>query len=76
MSFCKTGLANEEVQADGTHERCGTVVTEKLLPQWNMRITDYADRLLADLDSEKLDWPRGIFGNAEKLDWQERGLQN
>ena len=59
--FCKTGLANEEVQADGTHERCGTVVTEKLLPQWNMRITDYADRLLADLDSEKLDWPRGIL---------------
>ena len=48
--FCLTGLANEEVQADGTHERCGTVVTEKLLPQWNMRITDYADRLLKDLD--------------------------
>lgn len=59
--FCLTGLANEEVQADGTHERCGTTVTQKLLPQWNMRITDYADRLLADLDSKELDWPKGIL---------------
>lgn len=59
--FCKTGLANEEVQADGTHERCGTAVTQKLLPQWNMRITDYADRLLSDLDSKELDWPKGIL---------------
>ncbi|MBI2325972.1 leucine--tRNA ligase [Candidatus Collierbacteria bacterium] len=59
--FCKTGLANEEVQADGTHERCGTAVTQKLLPQWNMRITDYADRLLADLESKELDWPKGIL---------------
>ncbi|MFZ2202755.1 MAG: class I tRNA ligase family protein, partial [Microgenomates group bacterium] len=72
--FCKTGLANEEVQADGTHERCGTVVTEKLLPQWNMRITDYADRLLADLDSEKLDWPRGILEMQKNWIGKDRGL--
>src|SRR3990167_2525561 len=65
--FCKTGLANEEVQADGTHERCGTAVTQKLLPQWNMRITDYADRLLKDLDTVGLDWPEGIL--AMQRNW-------
>ncbi|HBD02265.1 MAG: Leucine-tRNA ligase [Microgenomates group bacterium GW2011_GWC1_46_16] len=58
---CKTGLANEEVMADGTHERCGTVTGKKNLPQWVMKITDYAERLLTDLDNEQLDWPRGIL---------------
>lgn len=47
---CKTGIANEEVLSDGTHERCGTVTGKKLLPQWVMRITSYAERLLHDLD--------------------------
>ncbi len=65
--FCLTGLANEEVQVDGTHERCGTAVTQKLLPQWCMRITDYADRLLADLDTVGLDWPEGIL--AMQKNW-------
>ncbi len=58
---CLTGLANEEVLGDGTHERCGTIVGKKLLPQWVMKITDYAERLLEDLDKEKLDWPKGII---------------
>ena len=57
---CLTGLANEEVMADGTHERCGTVVGKKSLPQWVMKITSYAQRLLDGLD-EGLDWPRGIL---------------
>lgn len=56
---CKTGLANEEVEADETHERCGTVVTQRMLPQWVMRITDYSDRLLDGLIG--LDWPKGIL---------------
>ncbi len=56
---CLTGLANEEVEADGTHERCGTVVTQRMLPQWVMRITDYSDRLLDGLIG--LDWPKGIL---------------
>ena len=47
---CKTGIANEEVLGDGTHERCGTATGKKLLPQWVMRITEYAERLLTDLD--------------------------
>ena len=51
---CKTGLANEEV-VDGKCERCGTAVTKKNLRQWMLKITEYADRLLDDL--QELDWP-------------------
>lgn len=50
---CKTGLANEDLDGN-TCERCGTIVEKKKLKQWTIRITDYADRLLNDLD--KLDW--------------------
>lgn len=56
-SSCKTGLANEEVIA-GACERCGTMVEKKYLKQWILKITEYADRLLADL--EGLDWPKKI----------------
>ncbi|KUO96804.1 leucine--tRNA ligase [Ferroacidibacillus organovorans] len=54
---CKTGLANEEV-VDGACERCGSEVTKKNLNQWMLRITAYAERLLADLDS--LEWPEKV----------------
>ncbi len=57
--FCKTGLAEEEVLANGTHERCGNPITRKELPQWIFRITTYADRLLEDL--KDLNWPQGIL---------------
>ncbi len=57
--FCKTGLAEEEVLSEGTHERCGKPITRKTLPQWVFRITSYADRLLEDLKG--LDWPQGII---------------
>ncbi|MEN9881514.1 MAG: leucine--tRNA ligase [Candidatus Parcubacteria bacterium] len=50
---CKTGLANEDLE-NGQCERCGSEVEKKPLRQWTIRITDYADRLLTDLD--KLDW--------------------
>jgi leucyl-tRNA synthetase len=50
---CLTGLANEEV-VDGACDRCGTPVTRRNLRQWILKITAYAERLLADL--EKLDW--------------------
>ena len=46
---CKTGLANEDVE-DCKCERCGTVVEQKPLRQWVLKITDYADRLLEGLD--------------------------
>lgn len=50
---CKTGLANEDVE-DGKCERCGTPVEKKPMRQWVIRITDYADRLLNDLDAQVL----------------------
>ncbi len=56
---CKTGLANEDLESDGTCERCGSVVEKKPMRQWVLKITDYADRLLADLDTLPK-WPEGV----------------
>ncbi|MFT5200642.1 MAG: leucyl-tRNA synthetase [Candidatus Aldehydirespiratoraceae bacterium] len=53
-----TVLANEEITADGRSERGNYPVFRRPLRQWMMRITSYADRLLADLDL--LDWPDSI----------------
>jgi len=52
-----TVLANEQV-IDGRCERCGTPVEVRQLEQWFFRITEYADRLLDDL--EKIDWPEYV----------------
>ncbi|MCQ2572580.1 MAG: leucine--tRNA ligase [Treponema sp.] len=54
---CLTGLANEEVK-EGKCERCGAIVTHKTIRQWILKITEYAERLLEDLDS--LDWPESV----------------
>jgi len=54
---CKTGLANEEVK-EGHCERCGSQVYRRNLRQWVLKITDYAERLLEDVD--KLDWPEPV----------------
>ncbi len=61
VNFCPalgTVLANEEVH-DGKYIETGDDVEKRLLKQWMLRITDYADRLDADLDS--LDWPPGVL---------------
>jgi leucyl-tRNA synthetase len=52
-----TVLANEEVK-DGRYVETGDPVERRVMRQWMLRITSYADRLLADL--EDLDWPEGI----------------
>ncbi|MCH7517090.1 MAG: leucine--tRNA ligase [Bacteroidetes bacterium] len=52
----QTVLANEQVQSDGTCERCGTTVIQKNLSQWFFKITDYAEELLGGLD--KINWPK------------------
>ncbi|PIR03208.1 MAG: hypothetical protein COV60_01530, partial [Candidatus Magasanikbacteria bacterium CG11_big_fil_rev_8_21_14_0_20_43_7] len=63
---CKTVLANEQVVEkqstdDGRRttvnvcERCGTEIIQREMEQWYLKITDYADRLIDDLD--KVDWP-------------------
>ena len=46
---CKVGLANEEV-VDGGCERCGAEVVRKIKNQWMLKITEYAERLIKDLD--------------------------
>ena len=61
MNWCPglgTVLANEEVTADGRSERGNFPVYKRPLKQWMLRITAYADRLLADLDV--LDWSESI----------------
>src|SRR5690606_23748441 len=52
-----TVLSNDEVK-DGVSERGGYPVERKLMKQWSMRITAYADRLLAGL--EEIDWPESL----------------
>jgi leucyl-tRNA synthetase len=52
-----TVLSNDEVK-DGLSERGGYPVERRLMPQWNLRITAYADRLLQGLDT--LDWPDAV----------------
>lgn len=54
---CMTGLANEDLDGDKC-ERCGTAVEKKPLRQWVLKITNYADRMLEDLDA--LNWPESI----------------
>jgi leucyl-tRNA synthetase len=53
-----TVLSNEEVTSDGRSERGNFPVFRRPLPQWMLRITAYAERLLCDLDT--LDWPERI----------------
>ncbi|MBD5520416.1 MAG: leucine--tRNA ligase [Lachnospiraceae bacterium] len=47
---CKVGLANEEV-VNGVCERCGSEVVRKVKSQWMLKITEYADKLIQDLDT-------------------------
>ncbi|MFA6485901.1 MAG: leucine--tRNA ligase [Candidatus Magasanikbacteria bacterium] len=55
---CKTGLANEDLD-DGKCERCGSIVEQKPMRQWVIKITDYAERLLNDID-KLTEWPEPI----------------
>jgi leucyl-tRNA synthetase len=57
---CQTVLANEQVVA-GLCERCDTAVTKKKLNQWYFKITDYADRLLDDMDQLEGAWPEKVL---------------
>jgi len=60
----KTGLANEEV-VNGLHERCGTPVEKKVLKQWMLKITAYADRLIEGLKT--VDFPPRIAD--QQVNW-------
>ena len=57
---CQTVLANEQVVA-GLCERCDNTVTKKKLNQWYFKITDYAERLLADMQQLEGKWPEKVL---------------
>ena len=63
---CKTVLANEQVLGDGTCWRCKSVVTKRELEQYFLKITDYAQELLDDLD-ELPGWPDRV--KAMQANW-------
>lgn len=79
---CKIGLANEEV-VGGSCERCGGEVVQKVKNQWMLKITQYADRLIDDLDdldfidrvkSQQKNW----IGRSEgaEIDFQVKGKED
>ena len=68
----QTVLANEQV-VNGACERCGTPVTKKSLNQWYFKITDYADRLLDDMDELQGHWPERVLAMQTQLDRPLRG---
>ncbi|MDD6644445.1 MAG: leucine--tRNA ligase [Oscillospiraceae bacterium] len=61
---CKCVLANEEV-VNGVCERCGSEVVRKVKSQWMLKITEYADRLISDLDL--VDYPDRV--KAQQKNW-------
>ncbi|MCT4626810.1 leucine--tRNA ligase [Halodesulfovibrio sp.] len=61
---CNTVLANEQVE-DGLCWRCDSVVEQRDLAQWFLKITDYAEELLADLDKLKGGWPDRVISMQE-----------
>ncbi|MGI5839638.1 MAG: leucine--tRNA ligase [bacterium] len=71
---CATVLANEQVIGDGRCWRCDSPVTKKELEQWFLRITDYADRLLQDLDL-LAGWPERVRVMQENWIGRSEGLR-
>ena len=71
----QTVLANEQVLSDGTSERSGAMVVKKKLTQWYFRITDYADRLLDDLDQLEGRWPAKVLNMQRNWIGRSRGAE-
>ena len=68
----QTVLANEQVLSDGTSERSGAVVVKKKLTQWYFKITEYADRLLDDLNQLEGSWPSKVL--SMQRNWIGRSI--
>ncbi len=58
---CQTVLANEQVDEEGGCWRCGTTVEQKEIDSWYLKITDYAEELLKDLELLKGHWPDPVI---------------
>lgn len=71
----QTVLANEQVLPDGTSDRSGAMVVKKKLTQWYFRITDYADRLLNDLDRLEGAWPAKVLTMQRNWIGRSRGAE-
>ena len=70
---CKIGLANEEVLADGKCERCGARVVRKEREQWLLKITNYAQRLIKDLDL--VDYPEKVKTSQKEWIGRSDGVE-
>lgn len=70
----QTVLANEQV-INGACERCGSQVTKKNLNQWYFKVTDYADRLLDDMEQLKGHWPERVLAMQRNWIGRSRGAQ-
>lgn len=70
---CNTVIANEQVLSDGTCERSGDIIEKREMPQWMLRITKYADRLIDDLDT--LDWPQNIKDSQKNWIGRSKGAK-
>ncbi len=68
----QTVLANEQV-VQGACERCGTVVTKRDLTQWFFKVTDYADRLLDDMEQLRDSWPSRVLKMQENWIGRSQG---
>ncbi|MEY3029409.1 MAG: hypothetical protein RL198_806 [Actinomycetota bacterium] len=71
---CQTVLANEQVVA-GLCERCDSLVTKKALTQWFFKVTDYADRLLDDLNQLEGSWPNKVITMQRNWIGRSQGAQ-
>lgn len=71
---CKTGLAMEDLEG-GLCERCGTEVEQKKMRQWVLKMTEYADRLLYDLDKEDLNWEESILEQQKNWIGRSEGAE-
>ncbi len=70
---CKTGLANEDLEG-GLCERCGSEVEQRPFRQWVLRITDYAEKLLKDLDSLS-EWPESVKDSQRNWIGKSEGVE-
>ncbi len=69
---CQTGLANEDLE-QGTCERCGSVIEKRPMRQWVLKITEYAEQLLAGL--EGLPWPKSIVESQKNWIGKSEGVE-
>ena len=69
---CQTTLANEQVVREGVCERCESPVSQKSMPQWLFKITEYAEELL---DFSDMNWPNSVLRMQENWIGKSEGAE-